>query len=108
MKETSKGKWLPELGVAEVMKAGGNYWRTTGYSINTRSFLYPEEALYLVEEKKIAIEDQGGASLTLEEFYGYCAAVIPLACYLTYVKLKVSLTILASCRVQVIVNIYAV
>ena len=88
MKEVSRGRWLAELGLVEVLKAGGNYWRTTGFSINARSFLYPEEALFLAEERKIVVEDKGQA-LSLETLYQMVLRVIPLPCYLVYLKLKV-------------------
>jgi tRNA-splicing endonuclease subunit sen54 N-term len=84
----SRGSYLSEIGVVEVVKLAGNYWRTTGYSMNARCFLYPEEALYLFEEKKIHMEGKGEV-LSLESFYTTVTTIIPLQCYLTYAKLKV-------------------
>jgi tRNA-splicing endonuclease subunit sen54 N-term len=85
----SRGSYHSEIGVVEVVKLAGNYWRTTGYSVNARCFLYPEEALHLLEERKISIECKG-VTLTLEQFYGTTMTLLPLQCYLTYTKLKVS------------------
>lgn len=86
-KGANRAVWLPDLGVAEINKAAGNYWRTTGYAINARCFLYPEEALFLLEEKKIVVEENG-VTLSLQSFYERVLGIIPLPCYLTYLKLK--------------------
>lgn len=79
--------WSSELGLAEVVKMKGNFWKTTGFSINQRSFLYPEEALLLYDKKSILLLVESNR-VSISTFYELVLEKIPLSCYLVYVKLK--------------------
>ena len=75
-------------GLVEVTKMRGNFWRVHGFSENQKSLLYPEEALYLVERQTLYVENNGEL-FKFKDLYEKVLSIIPLACYLTYLKLKV-------------------
>lgn len=84
----SRGRWQPQLGAVELTQQAGNFWRTAGFSVNARCFLFPEEALFLVEERKLSVTDAQDAPLSLRQLYALVLGAIPLQCYLAYVKLR--------------------
>ncbi|EEB16422.1 conserved hypothetical protein [Pediculus humanus corporis] len=45
----SQAKWHPELQMAEVVRQIGSHWFKMGHVINKKLYIYPEEALYLLE-----------------------------------------------------------
>jgi hypothetical protein len=90
-KHISKGKWLSQLSIIEMIVIKGNYWRIMGKTENGKNYLYPEEALYLSEKNLLVIVDEdGGKMYSKEIFYQLIIETISLPCYLCYSKLKVS------------------
>jgi len=87
LKSATLACWHPELGLAEVTRMRGNFWRTVGFTINQRSFLYPEEALFLVERNTIIMMEDS-KPLSNKVFSETIMKKIPLCCYLVYSKLK--------------------
>lgn len=77
-------------GIVEITKMRGNFWRVHGYSENQKSLLYPEEALYLVERQTLYVEHDGELC-KFKDLYERVLSIVPLACYLVYLKLKVVL-----------------
>jgi hypothetical protein len=45
----SRGDWLPQENVAVVDKKVGGGWDIFGHNKNGKTYLYPEEALFLIE-----------------------------------------------------------
>ncbi|XP_063534234.1 uncharacterized protein LOC134744380 [Cydia strobilella] len=45
----SQADWNDELQLAEVTKNAGGHWQYVGHNIGRQLYLYPEEALYLME-----------------------------------------------------------
>lgn len=45
----SQADWNDELQLAEVKKNAGGHWQYVGHNIGRQLYLYPEEALYLME-----------------------------------------------------------
>ncbi|XP_063361774.1 uncharacterized protein LOC134650770 [Cydia amplana] len=45
----SQADWNDELQLAEVTKNAGGHWQYVGHNIGKQLYLYPEEALYLME-----------------------------------------------------------
>lgn len=95
-KKTAVAAWQSKLSLFEIFQIKGNFWKKTGFSEGGKNYLYPEEALYLLEKRQIAlcrsIEDLNQQIyLTKEEAYDLILdSVLDLAAYLIYVKLKVS------------------
>lgn len=48
--------WNRYTKVAEVVQMRGNFWRVFGYSVDRKSFLFPEEALLLYERSSMTVE----------------------------------------------------
>jgi hypothetical protein len=88
MKNTAAASWQNAIGVAQMVKMKGNFWKSMGFSINGKEFLYPEEALLLLEKNQIIISLDGHI-IEKSMFYNIVLNFIPLPCYLTYAKLKV-------------------
>ena len=90
-KSTSIAYWQQTLGLAQITKMRGNMWRKVGFTVNTTNFLYPEEALYLFEKGALAITktQHGHDFMNKQEIYDIIMQVIPIACYMTYRRLKV-------------------
>jgi hypothetical protein len=89
-KHAATGRWHEALGLVEIISMRGNFWTKMGFTVNQKNFLYPEEALYLVERAQLFIDNKGGV-LPSSLFYELVAKKIELAVYLTYVKLKVGM-----------------
>lgn len=89
-KSTAEGVWQPVLGLVQVRKLRGNFWKKCGFTVNGVDFLYPEEALTLYERKSIAVYFQDGPMMDKRQFFDACLKVIPISVYLVYAKLRVS------------------
>mmetsp|Transcript_5003 Transcript_5003/g.7406 ORF Transcript_5003/g.7406 Transcript_5003/m.7406 type:complete len:248 (+) Transcript_5003:13-756(+) len=86
-KNIAGAKWNSDVDVVELTKMRGNFWRTTGFSKQSRNFLFPEEALFLVERYMLLVE-RDGKYFDFDRMYEEVIKTVPLSCYLTYVKLK--------------------
>ena len=80
--------WYPSLNFAEITVMRGNFWKCCGFSMNAKCYLFPEEALYLVEKNLIAIYDENKVYIEFNKFYEAILKIISIPCYLTYCKLK--------------------
>lgn len=88
LKNAATGSW--EGNILRMTKIKGSFWRIMGHDRNGMSYLYPEEALYLLERKQLIASNEENNAIALSDFYQAVTHTIPLACYLTYVKLKVN------------------
>lgn len=90
-KSTSFGLWQTTLGLAQVIKMRGNFWKKLGFTINGINFLYPEEALFLYEKQQLVLSLHNDLKFEMnkKETYESVLAAIQLPAYLTYFKLKV-------------------
>ena len=59
----------------------------TGFCINKKSYLYPEEALLLAERSVLLVESEG-QRITYHKLYESVIDLISLECHLAYLKLK--------------------
>lgn len=81
--------WQPHLGLTEVIRQTGKYWKNCGFTRENKSYFYPEEVLYLAEKDRVYVKDNM-AVLEVQQLYEFMLTYIPLPCYLAYVRLKVS------------------
>ncbi|KAK1877381.1 tRNA-splicing endonuclease subunit Sen54 [Dissostichus eleginoides] len=44
-----KATWIPSEKIVELQSPAGKFWQTMGFSAGGKQFLFPEEALYLME-----------------------------------------------------------
>ncbi|KAK5913527.1 hypothetical protein CgunFtcFv8_008050 [Champsocephalus gunnari] len=44
-----KATWIPSENIVELQSPAGKFWQTMGFSAGGKQFLFPEEALYLME-----------------------------------------------------------
>jgi hypothetical protein len=80
-------RWQSVGKVVEVLQLRGNFWKTMGFCMNQRNYLYPEEALLLVERSQLLVKKLD-VRLPFKDFYEEVMEVLPLQFYLTYLKLK--------------------
>jgi hypothetical protein len=89
--------WRKEEGLVEIMQMKGNFWKKMGFSMNSKNYLYPEEALLVSEKNQILIsftaEDFAqNKFMNQQELFQAMLTTISLPVYLTYSKLKVDCT----------------
>jgi hypothetical protein len=89
LKHAATVKWRDSLILAEVIHMKGNFWNKCGFSRNSLNYLYPEEALMLVERGQIFIEGIDGEPVLFQIFYEMVISHISLPVHLAYLKLKV-------------------
>ena len=101
-KNSTDSTWLSDQRLVKVNQLKGNYWRYMGFTHNGNDFLFPEEALILLERGQLIINKQhiegenDGVFIhphhrrfQLLDFYNIVMTTcVPYQCYLTYVKLK--------------------
>jgi hypothetical protein len=90
LKHAACAVWWEELQLVEVTKMRGNFWNRHGFTRNAKNYLYPEEALMLVERGHISIEGSGGKVMPSSVFYEKVISIISLPVYLAFLKLRVS------------------
>lgn len=93
LKQVAVARWLPKLNLVEVIKIRGNFWRKFGFSLGKKNMLNPEEALFLLERGMLVIENESGKRIPFRDVYDEITLKIGLPCYLSYVKLRVSVLI---------------
>ena len=90
-RQVAEGMWLASAGTVELVTMRGNFWRVMGYSNNRKNYLWPEEALLLVEKAQLCVSRPATPTpqhIPSSVFYEEVLRSLPLPCYLTYVKLK--------------------
>ncbi|XP_062117764.1 uncharacterized protein LOC133831477 isoform X2 [Humulus lupulus] len=68
-KVLSKGRWIQEIGMAEVEVQKGPIWRTTGIVRCGKIYCSIEELLFMAELGAFLLMDDAGASISMEEMY---------------------------------------
>jgi hypothetical protein len=94
LKQVAVTRWHSDVGSVEIIKMRGNFWKSFGYCIGAKNFLYPEEALLLLERGLIVVEDESNIRIALGMIYEEITSRTGLPCYLTYVKLRVCMFLL--------------
>lgn len=87
-RQVAEATWLPKLGLVELIKMRGNFWKVMGFSQNRKNYLQPEEALLLIEKAQLCVTNEELNHIPSSLFYDEVLYYIPQPCYLTYVKLK--------------------
>ncbi len=87
-KHIATGNFEKKTGIVEIVVMKGNFWRIVGFNSDGKSYLYPEEALFLVERSVLLVKIEG-QSIEYSQFYELVVQHTTLPCYLTYVRLKV-------------------
>ncbi|PON53917.1 tRNA-splicing endonuclease, subunit Sen [Parasponia andersonii] len=68
-KVLSKGRWIKEMGMAEIEVQKGPIWRTTGIVRSGKIYSSIEEVLFLAELGAVHLTDETGVSISMEEMY---------------------------------------
>lgn len=88
----SVAKWQPTLKVFQLVRLRGKFWTKCGFSINGTNFLYPEEAIWLVEINQLVVLETGsvdsGTICDKKKIFSLGIPAISIPVYLTYLKLK--------------------
>ncbi|BES99468.1 tRNA splicing endonuclease 54 homolog (S. cerevisiae) [Nesidiocoris tenuis] len=84
----SSAIWVSDLGKAKVTKKSGKHWEVFGHTVDSVDWLYPEEALFLLEVNALELYVDE-VPLSLEQTYslvigGHC----PLGEYRVYAHLS--------------------
>nr|CAD7393698.1 unnamed protein product [Timema cristinae] len=64
----ARAEWNDELKEAEVTRVTGKHWQVIGHERKTKIWLYPEEALYLLEMSNLELM-YGGVALSVQQAY---------------------------------------
>ncbi|XP_047995219.1 tRNA-splicing endonuclease subunit Sen54 [Leguminivora glycinivorella] len=64
----SQADWNAELQLAEVTKNAGGHWQYVGHNIGRQLYLYPEEALYLMEVSCLQLK-YNGVTVSIQQAY---------------------------------------
>ena len=74
----------------EVITLRGNFWRIMGFSAGKRMFLYPEEALILVERGQLRVRPSADSvkHIASSSFYKEVLCTVPQAVILAFNKLR--------------------
>ena len=70
-----------------LLLTSGLLYSVTGFCINRKSYLYPEEALLLAERSVLLVEHEG-ERIEYHKFYEIVIGHVSLECHLAYLKLK--------------------
>nr|CAD7202303.1 unnamed protein product [Timema douglasi] len=85
----ARAEWNDELKEAEVTRVTGKHWQVIGHERETKIWLYPEEALYLLEMSNLELM-YGGVALSVQQAYSVvlgCKTGCTLDEYRTYAHL---------------------
>ena len=80
--------------LVEITSLRGKFFNTMGFADRERNFLYPEEALLLLEQGRLILMDELLPMLKTK-FYGIVIEQITIPAYLAYMELKVSIRFFA-------------
>ena len=89
MKQAAVGVWRKVLQLVEVTKMKGKFWNRHGFTRGGLNYLYPEEALLLIESGKLCIEGPTGMPVPSSLIYESMLSILDLPVYLTFLKLRV-------------------
>ncbi|CAG2054496.1 unnamed protein product, partial [Timema podura] len=64
----ARAEWNDELKEAEVTRVTGKHWQVIGHERESKIWLYPEEALYLLEMSNLELM-YGGVALSIQQAY---------------------------------------
>nr|CAD7460111.1 unnamed protein product [Timema tahoe] len=64
----ARAEWNDELKEAEVTRVTGKHWQVIGHERESKIWLYPEEALYLLEMSNLELM-YGGVALSVQQAY---------------------------------------
>ena len=95
-KTASEALWHPVERLIEVMKMKGNFWKTMGFSMRKRDYLFPEEALILMERGQMIVNRPDDASFLHphhRRFKVYLISIVLLTSLLSFLSPLSSLII---------------
>lgn len=101
-RKVSVGTWYPHArqtqcpcvgsgrGLVKVRVPRGRWWSLVGFNIGGSHYLYPEEALYLVDRGVLALEHPAGSGkeMPVDVAYTTLLGAVDFATYFTYASLR--------------------
>ncbi|XP_018329730.1 probable tRNA-splicing endonuclease subunit sen54 isoform X2 [Agrilus planipennis] len=81
-----KGNWKPETKLTLVTKPKGCFLRKLGFQNKTGYYLYPEEAIYLIETNRLEVLWKT-ITMSIQQAYSVLLPIMGIDKYLTYRKL---------------------
>ncbi|XP_064644318.1 tRNA-splicing endonuclease subunit Sen54-like [Lineus longissimus] len=80
------GLWLPDQSLVEVVKGKGLFWQYMGHSEMKKDYLFPEEALFLLDSGTMEVL-YGGMPLSIQQAYARLLCDLTIAEYQVYAHL---------------------
>ncbi|XP_062566451.1 tRNA-splicing endonuclease subunit Sen54-like [Saccostrea cucullata] len=81
------GEWNPQLQLVELHKEMGKFWSCMGFSDKSRKWLYPEEALFLMETNTLEVCYKG-LPVSIQQAYTEFLKNFRFEEYLVYAHLR--------------------
>ncbi|XP_061169079.1 tRNA-splicing endonuclease subunit Sen54-like [Saccostrea echinata] len=81
------GEWNPQLQLVELHKEMGKFWSCMGFSDKSRKWLYPEEALFLMETNTLEVWYKG-LPVSIQQAYTEFLKNFKFEEYLVYAHLR--------------------
>lgn len=84
-----KGEWNKDLQLVELEKEMGKFWTYMGFIDSSRKWLFPEEALFLMETNTLVVNYKG-LPLSIQQAYAAFLGSVTMTtdCYLVYSHLR--------------------
>ncbi|XP_045212212.2 tRNA-splicing endonuclease subunit Sen54-like [Mercenaria mercenaria] len=83
-----KGEWKPDIGLLELFHEMRNFWEHMGFVDKKRKWLYPEEALFLIETGVLEMWYQGLPVSIQEAYSTLIGEKLQLEYYQVYAHLR--------------------
>lgn len=80
--------WLKDINLVKITIMKGNFWKICGHSNGIDNYLYPEEAVLLIEKNQL-LSELDDKVIEIPLAYELLLQSVPLACYLAYIRLRV-------------------
>ena len=85
------GIWHADQGICTLSNVCGNFWKSTGFSLNSEMCLFAEEAAYLIDQNYLRIMMGDGIFIDcLEEFLLVAKMHVQEECIWAYCKIRSS------------------
>ncbi|OWF52640.1 tRNA-splicing endonuclease subunit Sen54 [Mizuhopecten yessoensis] len=84
-----KGEWNKDLQLVELEREMGKFWTYMGFEDSSRKWLFPEEALFLMETNTLVVNYKG-LPLSIQQAYSAFFGTVTMTseCYQVYAHLR--------------------